>query len=260
MARGRMLSKSISTSRKFTELSREAGKLGEFAQALYLLLIPHSDDFGRLEGDPFTIKHLVHPASSRSELDFGIALQAMAKVKLIEWYGNDGQRFVQITQFERHQSGLHKRTKSVFPDPDGYSGNFLEIPVEQNGTEQNGTEQNENGSEQNRTEKDMGDSSSPFSTDLRLLEAEFEEIKSIYPRRDGDQRWNKAFELYRTARKRGESFDDIRQGVARYSDWCKQRELLGTEKVKQAATFFGPEKSWREAWPPFQKKERGFVG
>ena len=255
MARGRMLSKSISTSRKFTGLGRAAGKLGEFAQTLYLLLIPHSDDYGRLEGDPFTIKHLVFPASPRSEGDFETALQAMAKVKLIEWYGNDGQRFVQITQFERHQSGLHKRTKSAFPDPDGYSGNFLEIPLEANGTEQN-----ENGSEQNGTEQDMGDSSSPFSTDLRILEAEFEEIKPIYPRRDGDQRWNKAFELYRTARKKGESFDDIRQGVARYSEWCKQRELLGTEKVKQAATFFGPEQSWRETWPPFQKKERGFVG
>ena len=255
MARGRMLSKSISTSRKFTQLACEAGKLGEFAQTLYVLLIPHSDDFGRLEGDPFTIKHLVHPASPRSERDFEIALQAMAKVKLIDWYGNDGQRFVQITQFERHQSGLHKRTKSSFPDPDEHSGNFLEIPLEENGTEEK-----EKGTEQNGREEDMGDFSSPFFTDRELLEREFEAIKELYPRRDGDQRWKKAFDFYRTARSKGESFDNISAGVVRYAEWCRQRELVGTEKVKQAATFFGPEQSWREAWPPFQKKERGFVG
>jgi len=124
MARGRMLSKSISTSRKFTDLAREAGKLGEFAQTLYLLLIPHSDDFGRLEGDPFTIKHLVHPASSRSERDFGSALQAMANVKLIKWYAKDGQQCVEIMQFERHQSGLHKRT-NCFSRP---RRTFRELP------------------------------------------------------------------------------------------------------------------------------------
>ena len=106
----------------------------------------------------------------------------------------------------------------------------------------------------------MGDSSPPVSTVSDLLKAEFEAIKAIYPRRDGDQRWKRALTLYCSARRKGESFEQIRDGVGRYSEWCKQRELVGTEKTKQAATFFGPEESWREAWPPFQKKERGFVG
>jgi len=259
-----MLSKSISTSRKFTELAREGGKLGEFAQTLYLLLIPHSDDFGRLEGDPFTIKHLVFPVSPRSERDFGIALQAMAKMKLIKWYVIDGQHFVEITQFDKHQSGLHKRTKSAFPDPDGYSGNFPEIPLEQKRTEQkrtedNGTEEKENGTEQNGTEEDMGDSPSPSPIDGELL-AEFEAIKPLYPRRDGDQRWRKASSLYCAARKKGEPLEDIRDGVARYAKWCDRRRLVGTEMVKQAATFFGPEQSWRDAWPASSQRERGFVG
>jgi hypothetical protein len=142
LARGRMISKSVSTSRKFAALAMEAGKLGEFAQTLYLLMIPHADDFGRLEGDPFTIKHLVLPISPRSERDFETALQAIATVGLIVWYEVDGRRFVQIVSFDEHQTGLHKRTASRFPDPSGDSGKFPEFPSEEKRTEENGREGN----------------------------------------------------------------------------------------------------------------------
>ena len=140
MARGRMLSKSLSTSRKFAALAEELGKLGEFGQALYPLIVTHSDDFGRLEGDPFTIKHLCHPTSPRREEDFATVLMAMNKVQLIVWYEVDGRHYVQIADYERHQTGLHKRTSSRFPDPPGDSGNFPEIPSELKGTELNRTE------------------------------------------------------------------------------------------------------------------------
>ena len=100
MARGRMISKSISTSRKFAALAQEAGKLGEFAQILYLLLTPHADDFGRLDGDPFTMKHLLFPTSPRPEQDFELALKSMDKVGLINWYVVEGQRYIEITRFD----------------------------------------------------------------------------------------------------------------------------------------------------------------
>lgn len=82
MTRGRMISKSVSTSRKLAALTGEAGSLGEFAQMLYLLLVPHFDDFGRLDGEPFTVKHLALPISPRPEGDFGAALQGIARVDL----------------------------------------------------------------------------------------------------------------------------------------------------------------------------------
>lgn len=133
-----MISKSLSTSRKFRALLDEAGKRGEFAQVAYALLIAHSDDFGRLEGDAFTVKMLCYPTSPRAEGDFEAALLAMDRVGLISWYQVDGRRYVQITQFDEHQTGLHKRTRSRYPDPPGDSGNFPEIPSEGKGTEGKG--------------------------------------------------------------------------------------------------------------------------
>src|SRR6476646_227362 len=105
----------------------------------------------------------------------------------------------------------------------------------------------------------MGDSPSPSSIDVDLL-VEFEAIKPLYPRRDGDQRWKKASSLYCAARKKGEPFEVMREGVASYAKWCERRGLVGTEMVKQAATFFGQEQSWRDEWPASQQRERGFVG
>ena len=127
-------------------------------------------------------------------------------------------------------------------------------------------------------EEDMGDKESPASPKPDLLtgnsgkntgrsvhqdiyEIEFDtQIKSKYPERDGDQRWKKALSHYRAARKTGEPTETILAGVQRYRAWCERKSLIGTDKVKQAATFLGPEKCWRETWEVPKAAAGGFVG
>lgn len=137
MARGRMVSKALSTSQKYARLNTVAGKRAEFCQSMYPLLVAHADDFGRLAGDPFTVKHAVVPTSPRKESDVEAALTALHQVGLIVWYEVDGRKCIQIVDFERHQSGLHKRTGSEFPEA---SGKFREIPSEGKRTEEKRTE------------------------------------------------------------------------------------------------------------------------
>lgn len=132
-----MVSKCLSTSRKFASLAEVGGRLGEFCQLLYPLLLAHADDFGRLEGDAFTVKHLCHPTSKRAVSEFDTALNALAKVKLLTRYDVDGLTILEISDFETHQTGLHKRTASRFP---GSSGKVLEIPGSRARAEENRTE------------------------------------------------------------------------------------------------------------------------
>lgn len=132
-----MVAKSLSTSQKYARLNQVAGKRAEFCQALFPLLVAHADDFGRLAGDVFTVKHAVVPTSPRKEADVTAALEALHVVGLIVWYEADDRKCIQIVDFDRYQSGLHKRTKSEFPEP---SGNFREIPSEGKGTEEKGRE------------------------------------------------------------------------------------------------------------------------
>lgn len=138
-----MISKSLSTSEKFASLTGAAGVLAEFCQTLYPLMVTHADDFGRMQGDTFTVKHMCFPSSPRTVDEFSTALAYLASVGMITRYEVAGKRFVQIVNFDPHQLGLHKRTKSAFPEIPGDSGKFPEIPAQENLTERNRTEPKE---------------------------------------------------------------------------------------------------------------------
>lgn len=147
MARGRLISKSLSTSAKFAELQAVTPKLTEFCQSLYVLLVAHADDFGRQAGDVFTVKHVVAPASPRTMRDVEVALMALHNVGMIVWYEDAGRKCIQINDFDAHQPGLSRRTESKFTAPTGVSVKFTGAPgnsllTEQKLTEQNGTEVN----------------------------------------------------------------------------------------------------------------------
>jgi hypothetical protein len=130
MARGRMISKSLSTSEKFASLHEQAGKLAEFAQTLYMLLVAHADDWGCQQGDVFTVKHAVHPTSPRKLADFETALKHLHNAGLVAWYDADDKRVVYIRSFSAHQSlkGHDKDgRKRTFPPPPENISNFAEV-------------------------------------------------------------------------------------------------------------------------------------
>jgi DnaD/phage-associated family protein len=130
MAERRMVSKVISISEKVNSLSL-------FGRLLYTWMIPHADDFGRLPGSPAKVRALVVPMADETVKDVEQALADMHERGLIIWYEVDGERFIQITNFEKHQQGLHKRTKSKFPEPPDefreIPGNSEEFPLELEG-------------------------------------------------------------------------------------------------------------------------------
>jgi len=134
-----MISKSLSTSERRARLNDVAGRLAEFCQAVYPLMVVHADDFGRHAGDPFTVKHVIDPTSRRTLDEFARALTFLDEVGLIHWYAVDDRQFYQVIDFDQHQSGLHKRTKSLIPEPPGNSRNPPEIPAELKGTEEKRT-------------------------------------------------------------------------------------------------------------------------
>ena len=108
-------------------------------------MVPHADDYGVLDGDEGTIKALVVPRRKQTESAVGQALAEMQKVGLIWRYIYKNKPYVQFTNFEEHQEGLHKRTTPKLPlymDCCHDSGNFREIPGNSPLTEPNLTEPN----------------------------------------------------------------------------------------------------------------------
>jgi len=118
--------------------------MAEFCQSFYPLLIAHADDFGRLQGDEHTVKMLVIPASPRPLEQVSKALQHLHDCNLIVWYDHASRKLIQIVDFDEHQPGLSKRTKSKFAAPPGKFLNAPEVPSQLNLTELNGTEEKKN--------------------------------------------------------------------------------------------------------------------
>lgn len=87
-------------------------------------------------------------------------------------------------------------------------------------------------------------------------ETEFNEnIWPWYPKRHNNPK-ARALRAYTARRRAGASCEEIRAGVIRYSDYCEQRGIINTEYVKQAATFFGPDKFFEEKWDVTEKPQR----
>jgi len=89
---------------------------------------------------------------------------------------------------------------------------------------------------------------------------EFESVWTAYPNRLGGNPKNRAFKAWNARRSEGHTPEEMAEGVERYARFCNATNKTGTELVKQAATFFGPDKGFLETWQTAPKVTRGFVG
>ncbi len=85
---------------------------------------------------------------------------------------------------------------------------------------------------------------------------EFDRFRQVYPDRSGDQNWRRALHACHARLAEGHTWDDILDGAERYARFIEATGKLGTEYVKQAATFCGPDKAFLNPWiPPPSKAE-----
>jgi len=82
---------------------------------------------------------------------------------------------------------------------------------------------------------------------------EFNNAFAIYPKRQGDNPKEKAFSAWKARLRDGSTADEMTSGVMRYLAFCQAEGNIGTQYIKQAATFFGPDKAFLESWEVMQK-------
>lgn len=158
MADKRCISKSISGSEKFSS------NISDRARVLYLMTLAHTDDFGLFYGKPFDLRTYVVPNLNWSNEQVEICRDELVSCGLWNyWQSPDGQEVIEITNFEKHQTGLHKRVRAKFPDSSGQfrtvkecSGKTREVPGSSGkrreilGEQEQEQEQEENGTEQKK--------------------------------------------------------------------------------------------------------------
>jgi len=77
---------------------------------------------------------------------------------------------------------------------------------------------------------------------------EFETAWQAYPKRAGGNSKSGAFKAWKARLKDGVKPEDMLAGVKRYAAYARATGSIGTQFVKQAATFFGPDRHFEESW------------
>ena len=117
MARGRMIDKRISKSKKLAELKNDRSRV------LYFMIYPHLDCEGRYSGDPEELKEDCCPKLKYSIQKIAESIIDLANVGLLNLYEDEYERpFIEYTKFECFQHGLRKDREapsSILPPQDG---------------------------------------------------------------------------------------------------------------------------------------------
>ena len=115
MARGRFISRSITTDRAVSALSSDTCRLA------FTWLITLADVEGRTTGEPELLLAELFPR--RREMEATVMagfIEEWVRAGFVVWYADEeGERYLQLNHFARHQAGLRKSREgqSAFPAP-----------------------------------------------------------------------------------------------------------------------------------------------
>jgi hypothetical protein len=111
----RLLWTGVSDSKKMKAVSGDkVFRIG--CHLVYTWLLPWCDDDGRMPGEPLKILANVIPNEDFSVKDIEKMLTELDRVALIKWYEVDGERFIQILDWDKYQRIRKDRYhSSIYP-------------------------------------------------------------------------------------------------------------------------------------------------
>ncbi|EES0567327.1 replication protein [Escherichia coli] len=106
----------------------------------------------------------------------------------------------------------------------------------------------ENTTESKNTIGASADASAPARSARQEYSPEFEQAWQEYPKRAGGNSKSAAFKAWKARIREGIKPETMLDGVKRYAAWVRATGNTGTQFVKQAATFFGPDRHFEDYW------------
>ncbi|HHR4201273.1 TPA: helix-turn-helix domain-containing protein [Salmonella enterica] len=94
----------------------------------------------------------------------------------------------------------------------------------------------------------FADASAPARSARQEYSLEFEQAWQEYPKRAGGNSKSAAFKAWKARLNEGVNPETMLEGVKRYAGWVSAMGNSGTQFVKQAVTFFGPDRHFEESW------------
>jgi hypothetical protein len=234
VARIRTIKPEFWTDEELTECSRDA-------RLLFIGTWNFADDNGNLDRSAKQLKARVFPIDN---IDCEPLIQElMTHRKLIE-YSVSGKKYLHIRGFAKHQV-INRPSSPQCPAYEESLATQAQLPDDS--VSQSGVLTEDSRGKEVRKEGNTTAVARPLNGKDVLSEI-FLTAWSEYPKRAGDNPRKRAWKAWRTRHAQGHTEDELLAGVRRYADFVRATGKEGTEYVKQAATFFGPDKAFLEAW------------
>lgn len=185
--------------------------------------------------------------------DILACLESLEKAGFIVRYSVDGQDYGYIPTLPLHQSFHPKERPSKDPEPPASHrlaiGNKAIDSADMDDEPEAGREK----VLASRAASTSTPTSTPTPTPTSTTDADaqlhaFTAIWDAYPKRAGGNSRADALRAFRARCRDGHLPDEMLAGVRRYAQFVEASGKLGTEYVKQAATFLGPGLHFLESW------------
>jgi hypothetical protein len=232
--------------------SESMGRVSRDARLTFIQLWTLSDDAGRLRGNSRMLASLLFPYDDDAKELIDGWLNELEKENCIRRYLIEGTSYLEICNWLRHQK-IDKPTPSKLPrfekssrlpaNPREESSGDLDLDLD---LDQEGIKEGNGSTPASATPTLLPHVAkvSGMTTDPEWLL----DFKLVYPDRAGDQKWRAALKAGNARMAEGHSANELIEGAKRYDAYCKATGKVGTEFVKQASTFLGPDKSFLLPW------------
>ncbi|HBQ5642591.1 TPA: DNA-binding protein [Klebsiella variicola] len=194
-------------------------------------------------------------ATARKQLvSRGILLETHKRLEHKVYFRVDCDRLDEIinennTVSRSGETRFREEGKAVFGKQENPSPRTRENPRRESGKSHfDPTEITSEITSENTNTGASADASAPVRSAKQDYSPDFETAWQAYPKRAGGNSKSGAFKAWKARLKDGVKPEDMLAGVKRYAAYARATGSIGTQFVKQAATFFGPDRHFEESW------------
>ncbi|MEN6629843.1 MAG: hypothetical protein ABFC42_09375 [Sulfuricella sp.] len=221
------------------------------ARILFIGLWTIADRAGRLEDRPKQIKMELFPADN---MDCDDLLNKLAETGMVVRYEVSGKRYLQVTNFVKHQNPHRDEKASTIPampshdaETEKHDASTVQAPCEE---EYNTVAIGLNPDVLNPESLLLNPESKHTAKKTRRDEYsdDFLDAWSFYPSRPGANK-AQSFKAWNARISECVNPRSMIDGVVRYSKYCVSLSVE-PKYIKQPATFFGPDRHFESDWTP----------
>jgi hypothetical protein len=146
---------------------------------------------------------------------------------------------------QRFEKGKFAGYEYIISETKNLDFTFSENPISENTISENPTQLNtkELNTKESTTKDIYPAHGKPEKVSKKQIAAEFEDLWSLYPRKQGK---DKAISYYEKARRSGTTYDEVKAGILAYRAYI-DAEQTESRFIKHGSTFFS-QKAWLDDW------------